>query len=183
MIWLQYVSTLYTHLCTTYLLTLLSSIYLCYPLAGVSKHSGGCMHHFPLYQKTKQHMVESLTNCFKRYLVRKIGFEAVMRVRCTRGLQVHTFHGNFFVRSTDLLSLPNINPDAGYGMQVSAYSLTHTPPLLLCTEHKHLICFMIIRFHMRRTLATLGVFVSKRRYCIRIVRANDVLECTHYACR
>lgn len=89
-----------------------------YLIAGISKHSGGCIHHFPLYQKTKQHMVDSLTNCFKRYLVRKIGLEAVMRVRCTRGLQVHTFHGNFFVRSTDLLSLPNVNPDAGYGMQV-----------------------------------------------------------------
>ena len=39
--------------------------------------------------------------------------------RCTRGLTLHTFHGNFFVRSTDLLSLPNVNPDAGFGMQVS----------------------------------------------------------------
>jgi len=35
------------------------------------------------------------------------------------GLSIHTFHGNFFVRSTDLLSLPNINPDAGFGVQVS----------------------------------------------------------------
>jgi protein transport protein SEC24 len=38
---------------------------------------------------------------------------------CFRGLAIHTFHGNFFVRSTDLLSLPNVNPDAGFGMQVS----------------------------------------------------------------
>ena len=53
-----------------------------------------------------------------RYLTRKIGFEAVMRVRCTRGVAIHTFHGNFFVRSTDLLSLPNVNPDAGFGMQL-----------------------------------------------------------------
>ena len=35
------------------------------------------------------------------------------------GLALHTFHGNFFVRSTDLLSLPNVNPDAGFGMQVA----------------------------------------------------------------
>lgn len=56
---------------------------------------------------------------FERYLTRKIGFEAVMRVRCTRGLAIHTFHGNFFVRSTDLLSLPNVNPDAGFGMQIT----------------------------------------------------------------
>lgn len=32
---------------------------------------------------------------------------------------MHTFHGNFFVRSTDLLSLPNVSPDAGFAMQVS----------------------------------------------------------------
>lgn len=64
-------------------------------------------------------MIKSFKQCFERYLTRKIGFEAVMRVRCTRGLQIHTFHGNFFVRSTDLLSLPNINPDAGFGLQVS----------------------------------------------------------------
>lgn len=88
-------------------------------LSGVSKYSGGCIYHFPLYQKTKQHLVDTLKRSFERYLTRKIGFEAVMRVRCTRGLQIHTFHGNFFVRSTDLLSLPNVNPDAGYGMQIS----------------------------------------------------------------
>lgn len=35
------------------------------------------------------------------------------------GLSIHTFHGNFFVRSTDLLSLPNVNPDAGYAVQMS----------------------------------------------------------------
>uniref|UniRef100_A0A1A9WHU5 Protein transport protein Sec24A n=1 Tax=Glossina brevipalpis TaxID=37001 RepID=A0A1A9WHU5_9MUSC len=88
-------------------------------ISGISKHSGGCIHHFPLFQKTKSQLVDALMNCFKRYLIRKIGFEAVMRIRCTRGLQVHTFHGNFFVRSIDLLSLPNVNPDAGYGMQIS----------------------------------------------------------------
>ena len=51
-----------------------------------------------------------------------------MRIRCTRGLAIHTFHGNFFVRSTDLLALPNVNPDAGFGMQVTIEeSLTDVP--------------------------------------------------------
>ncbi len=36
-----------------------------------------------------------------------------------RGLSIHSFHGNCFVRTTDLLALPTINPDAGFGMQVS----------------------------------------------------------------
>ena len=34
------------------------------------------------------------------------------------GLALHTFHGNFFVRSTDLLSLPNVNPDMSYAFNV-----------------------------------------------------------------
>ncbi|XP_053685124.1 protein transport protein Sec24A [Sabethes cyaneus] len=88
-------------------------------ISGVSKFSGGCMHHIPLYSETKPQLVKTLQKCFERYLTRKIGFEAVMRVRCTRGLAIHTFHGNFFVRSTDLLSLPNVNPDAGFGMQIT----------------------------------------------------------------
>lgn len=72
-----------------------------------------------MYTKTKPQHVELFKKSLERYFTRKIGFESVMRVRCTRGLSIHTFHGNFFVRSTDLLSLPNVNPDAGFGMQIS----------------------------------------------------------------
>ncbi|MEQ2200418.1 hypothetical protein XENOCAPTIV_028994, partial [Xenoophorus captivus] len=34
-------------------------------------------------------------------------------------LSIHTFHGNFFVRSTDLLSLANVNPDSAFAVQMS----------------------------------------------------------------
>ncbi|KAB0790749.1 hypothetical protein PPYR_15654 [Photinus pyralis] len=88
-------------------------------ISGISRFSGGCMYHFPLFKASRTLQAEHLERSLKRYLTRKIGFEAVMRIRCTRGLSIHTFHGNFFVRSTDLLSLPNVNPEAGFGMQVS----------------------------------------------------------------
>ncbi|VDN38108.1 unnamed protein product [Dibothriocephalus latus] len=63
-------------------------------------------------------MAESLRRDLIRYLTRRIGFEAVLRIRCTRGLNIQNFYGCFFVRSVDLLSLPNVNPDAGYAMQL-----------------------------------------------------------------
>lgn len=88
-------------------------------LSGMCKFSGGCIYHLPLFSGSKPQNAEVLERTLRRYLTRKIGFEAVMRVRCTRALSIHTFHGNFFVRSTDLLSLPNVNPDAGFGMQIS----------------------------------------------------------------
>ncbi|ETE70026.1 Protein transport protein Sec24A, partial [Ophiophagus hannah] len=87
---------------------------------AVDLYSAGSVHYYQAYHH--QHnplLVEKLQKELKRYLTRKIGFEAVMRIRCTKGLSIHTFHGNFFVRSTDLLSLPNVNPDAGYAVQMS----------------------------------------------------------------
>lgn len=87
--------------------------------AGISKFSGGTIQHFPLFNINKPQQVTEFQRVLTRYLTRKIGFESVMRVRCTRGLSIHTFHGNFFVRSTDLLSLPNVNPDAGFAMQIT----------------------------------------------------------------
>ncbi|XP_016374670.1 protein transport protein Sec24A [Sinocyclocheilus rhinocerous] len=89
-------------------------------LGCISRYSAGSVYFYPSYHK--QHsppQTERLQKDLKRYLTRKIGFEAVMRVRCTKGLSIHTFHGNFFVRSTDLLSLPNVNPDAGFAVQMS----------------------------------------------------------------
>lgn len=89
-------------------------------LGCISRFSAGSVYYFPSYHH--QHnpaQVERFQKELKRYLTRKIGFEAVMRIRCTKGLSIHTFHGNFFVRSTDLLSLPNVNPDAGFAVQMS----------------------------------------------------------------
>ncbi|XP_072446761.1 protein transport protein Sec24A [Chiloscyllium punctatum] len=89
-------------------------------LTCISKYSAGCIYCYPSYHhKHNPVLVEKFEKDLKRYLTRKIGFEAVMRIRCTKGLAIHTFHGNFFVRSTDLLSLPNINPDAGFAVQMS----------------------------------------------------------------
>ncbi|GFR98794.1 SEC24 family, member A [Elysia marginata] len=89
-------------------------------LSCISKYSAGCVYYYPSFHTVRNPgMVDKFETDLRRYLTRKIGFESVMRIRCTRGLSIHTFHGNFFVRSTDLLSLPNINPDAGFGMQMS----------------------------------------------------------------
>ncbi|XP_063059976.1 protein transport protein Sec24A [Engraulis encrasicolus] len=89
-------------------------------LGCISRYSAGSVYYYPSYHN--QHnpaQTERFQKDLKRYLTRKIGFEAVMRIRCTKGLSIHTFHGNFFVRSTDLLSLPNVNPDAGFAVQMS----------------------------------------------------------------
>ena len=89
-------------------------------LSCVSKYCGGEIKFYPGFHPDHHpEQINKFCADLKRYLTRKIGFEAVMRIRCTRGLTIHSFHGNFFVRSTDLLALPNVNPDAGFGLQIN----------------------------------------------------------------
>lgn len=122
--------------------------------ACISKYSAGSIFYYPSFHHIHNPaQVEKLQRDLERYFTRKIGFEAVMRIRCTKGngscercrpcnspadtsvrvleittsspvlslsgLSIHTFHGNFFVRSTDLLSLANVNPDSAFAVQMS----------------------------------------------------------------
>ena len=92
-------------------------------VSQVSKISGGSVFYYGNSSanllNSKQRVLARLEEDLSHYLTRSIGFEAVLRLRCTRGLNIHSFHGNFFVRSTDLLTLPNVNPDSGYAVQMS----------------------------------------------------------------
>lgn len=50
-------------------------------ISGISRFSGGCMYHFPLFKASRVLQNEAFERCLKRYFTRKIGFEAVMRIR------------------------------------------------------------------------------------------------------
>ncbi|XP_041653565.1 protein transport protein Sec24B isoform X2 [Cheilinus undulatus] len=89
-------------------------------ISCISKYSAGSIFYYPSFHFIHNPaQLEKFQKDLERYLTRKIGFEAVMRIRCTKGLSIHTFHGNFFVRSTDLLSLANVNPDSAFAVQMS----------------------------------------------------------------
>ncbi|XP_061690846.1 protein transport protein Sec24B [Syngnathoides biaculeatus] len=89
-------------------------------LACIAKYSAGNIFYYPSFHHIHNPaQLEKFQKDLERYLSRKMGFEAVMRIRCTKGLSIHTFHGNFFVRSTDLLSLANVNPDSAFAVQLS----------------------------------------------------------------
>ncbi|XP_040904384.1 protein transport protein Sec24B isoform X2 [Toxotes jaculatrix] len=127
-------------------------------LACVSKYSAGSIFYYPSFHYIHNPaQLEKFQKDLERYLTRKIGFEAVMRIRCTKGLSIHTFHGNFFVRSTDLLSLANVNPDSAFAVQMSIEdsladsSLACFQAALLYTSNKgkrrirvHTLCLPVV---------------------------------------
>jgi len=72
--------------CFMYRLCVLSHSLWIFPfvLAGISRFSGGCIYQFPLFKASDTVLSDSFDRSFRRYLTRKIGFEAVMRIRCSR---------------------------------------------------------------------------------------------------
>lgn len=88
-------------------------------LAPMTKYSAGTVFHYSNQNSELKSTLIRFSHDLRNYLLRSIGFEAVLRLRCTKGLKLDKFYGNFFVRSPNLILLPNANPDSSYAFQIS----------------------------------------------------------------
>ncbi|KAK4795872.1 hypothetical protein SAY86_028198 [Trapa natans] len=86
-------------------------------LGTLAKYTGGQVYHYPAFQSAFHN--EKLRHELARDLTRETAWEAVMRIRCGKGIRFTSYHGNFMLRSTDLLALPAVDCDKAYAMQLS----------------------------------------------------------------
>nr|KJB13838.1 hypothetical protein B456_002G096700 [Gossypium raimondii] len=86
-------------------------------LGTVAKYTGGQGYYYPSFQSGIHG--EKLRHELARDLTRETAWEAVMRIRCGKGIGFTSYHGNFMLRSTDLLALPAVDCDKAYAMQLS----------------------------------------------------------------
>jgi len=85
-------------------------------IGQLAKYTTGTVHHYPAFSDVSQG--EKLSRDLQHTLTRDQGWEAVMRVRVSRGLRITAFHGHFFIRGTDLLALPNIDEDKTFAVEI-----------------------------------------------------------------
>jgi protein transport protein SEC24 len=57
------------------------------------------------------------------------------------GLRMSSFHGNFFVRSTDLLAMPAVPQDQSYAIEVQIEETVTAPFVVFQTAVLHTTCF------------------------------------------
>ncbi|KAL3899312.1 MAG: hypothetical protein SGCHY_002135 [Lobulomycetales sp.] len=88
-------------------------------LSGCAKYTGGSVYYYPQFSADRDADVQKFSSELSHFLGRGIGLEAVLRVRATRGISMSNYHGNFFLRSTDLLQLPNVNPDNSFCIEMT----------------------------------------------------------------
>uniref|UniRef100_A0A0K0FN48 Protein transport protein Sec24A (inferred by orthology to a human protein) n=1 Tax=Strongyloides venezuelensis TaxID=75913 RepID=A0A0K0FN48_STRVS len=88
-------------------------------LTDLPKYSSGETYYIPKLENSNIYMSDPrFRKILDRYLTRKIGWEAVLRIRCTENVTLHSFYGNHFVRSTDLINMPIVSPDIGMAAQL-----------------------------------------------------------------
>ncbi|XP_057439079.1 protein transport protein SEC24 A [Lotus japonicus] len=86
-------------------------------LGTLAKYTAGQVYYYPAFQSAIHG--EKLRHELRRDLIRETAWEAVMRIRCAKGVRFTTYHGNFMLRSTDLLALPAVDCDKAFAMQLS----------------------------------------------------------------
>ncbi|XP_010524690.1 PREDICTED: protein transport protein Sec24-like At3g07100 [Tarenaya hassleriana] len=86
-------------------------------LGTLAKYTGGQMYYYPGFQSSVHG--DKLRHELARDLTRETAWEAVMRIRCGKGIRFTSYHGNFMLRSTDLIALPAVDCDKAYAMQLS----------------------------------------------------------------
>ncbi|TID29342.1 hypothetical protein CANINC_002025 [Pichia inconspicua] len=88
-------------------------------LSNLAKFTAGQTHFYPAWNASSFEDINKFSKEFSNYLSMESAFEAVMRLRCSDGIKGISFYGNFFSRSSDLLSFPSFPRDQSYLIELS----------------------------------------------------------------
>ncbi|KAI9102462.1 hypothetical protein DFS34DRAFT_577162 [Phlyctochytrium arcticum] len=150
-------------------------------LSGCAKFTGGSVFYYPAFNAARSEDALKFAYEFSHFLSRPIGLEAVMRVRASKGIRMTAFHGNFFLRSTDLLSLPNVSPDNSYAVEMTLQenlttSLACFQTALLHTSSNGERRIRVITLAVPVTNNLADVFAASDQYALATLLAKKAVE-------
>ena len=85
-------------------------------IAPLAKNTAGDLRYYPQFNYATQ--FAKLRSELLHACTRPMGWEAVMRVRVSRGWKISKFFGHLYVRGVDLLVVPNCHSDQTFGIVI-----------------------------------------------------------------
>eukprot|EP00471_Norrisiella_sphaerica_P001122 CAMPEP_0184484744 /NCGR_PEP_ID=MMETSP0113_2-20130426/6423_1 /TAXON_ID=91329 /ORGANISM="Norrisiella sphaerica, Strain BC52" /LENGTH=907 /DNA_ID=CAMNT_0026865863 /DNA_START=116 /DNA_END=2839 /DNA_ORIENTATION=+ len=155
-------------------------------LNDLAKYTGGHTNRFPAYYDPKDG--EDYYRLLTHALTREQAWESVIRVRVGKGYKVTDFFGNFRLRSTDLLTVPCIDSDKTFALQldvgekgVTTPSLTIQSALLYTTSYGerrirvHTICAPVTSFttHIYHSISSSALTLLLMKQAIALVTSSS----------
>ncbi|KAL1704200.1 Sec23/Sec24 trunk domain-containing protein [Schizophyllum commune] len=152
-------------------------------LACLPHYTTGQTFYYPSFNAARSEDAVKFAHEFGAVLAMPIMLEAVMRVRASRGLRMASFHGNFFVRSTDLLAMPTVPQDQSYAIEVQIEENISSPFVVFQTAVLHTSCYgerriRVITTALPTTSNLSELFASADQVALATLLANKAVERT-----
>lgn len=97
-------------------------------IVPIAKYTGGDVRYYPNFNS--QFHGEKLRSEVIHALTRYMGWEAVMRIRVSRGWKITNFYGHLYIRGTDLLIVPNCHSDQTFAITIDMEENVTPDPVL-----------------------------------------------------
>jgi protein transport protein SEC24 len=150
-------------------------------LSCLPRYTAGQTYLYPGFNASRSEDAIKFATEFGRVLSQPIGLEAVIRVRATRGIRMSAFHGNFFIRSTDLLALPVVPLDQNYVIELQLEDDLKSSTVVIQTAILHTTCYgerriRVITQSMSTTDSIAELYASADQVAITSYLANKAVE-------
>ncbi|GAW03573.1 CPII coat sec24 protein [Lentinula edodes] len=152
-------------------------------LSCLPHYTSGQTYYYPAFNAARNEDALKFAHEFGEVLAMPIMLEVIMRVRASRGLRMSSFHGNFFVRSTDLLAMPTVATNQGYAIEIQIEETINTPFVVLQTAVLHTTCYgerriRVVTSAYPVTSNLSEVFASVDQIALAVLLANKAVERT-----
>ena len=98
------------------------------------------MYFYPVFNASPTEDAVKFAHEFGEVLAMPITFEAIMCICASKNLCMSSFHGNFFVRSTDLLAMPAVPQDQSYAIEIQIEDTITQPFVVFQPAILHSTC-------------------------------------------
>ncbi|KAH9941755.1 protein transporter SEC24 [Epithele typhae] len=150
-------------------------------LACLPHYTSGQTYFYPAFNAGRTDDAIKFAHEFGEMLAMPIMLEAVMRIRASKNLRMSSFHGNFFVRSTDLLAMPSVPQDLSYAVEIQIEDNITAPFVVLQTAILHTTCYgerriRVVTTALPTTSNLSDLFASADQVAIATLLANKAVE-------
>jgi len=150
-------------------------------LSCLPRYTGGQTYFYPAFHATRSEDATKFTHEFGEVLASPISYEAVLRLRATKGLRATAFHGNFFVRSTDLLALPAVPLDQSYAIECEIEETITAPFVVFQSVVLHSTSYgerriRVVNLALPTTSSMSEVYSSADQVAVATLLANKAVE-------
>lgn len=109
-------------------------------LSSLPRYTGGQTFLYPAWSANRASDVQRFAHEFGSHLSMEIETDAVLRVRSTTGIRSVGYHGNAFIRSSDLMSYPTFPRDQSYVIEMTIDDPITKPYVLFQAALLHTTC-------------------------------------------